>query len=124
MITIKLTDNSGPLVLPTLAPPLAESTIEGATDVQTLDNNISTYFTANKRQWVQQWPYMSEADFNVLKAYYDRQWTDYKYPLVTIDYYDITDVPCRMYLDPKNVIDNCGTVQDVSVTFRETRQLP
>lgn len=122
-MNVELTDNSGSMVLPALAPPLTTSTIEGATDVQTLDNNVSTYFTANKRQWTVKWDYMSEADFNALKAYYDAQWTEYQYPLLTIEHYSISAVPVRMYLDPQEAVDNCGTVQGVSVTFRETRQL-
>jgi len=123
MITIELTNNSGSLVLPALAPPLTTTTVEGATDVQTLDNNVSTYFTANKRQWTQKWDYMSEADYNALKAYYDSQWTEFKYPLLTIDHYGVSNVPVRMYMDERNTIDNCGTVENVSTTFRETRQL-
>lgn len=123
MIEIQLTDNSESLVLPILAPPLGISTIEGATDVQTLDNNISTYFTDNKRRWDHTWSYLSEEDFNKIKAFYDRQWTDYKYPLLTIDHYEVSDVPVRMYLEPRNVVDNCGNVENVTVSFRETRQL-
>lgn len=124
MIIIELTDSTGKLTLPPLAPPLKTTPIEGAKDVQTLDNNISTYLTANKRQWGHIWPYMSEDDFNALKGYYDRQWTDYKYPLLTIGHYNIINVPVRMYLEAQNTIDYCGTVESVTVTFRETRQLP
>lgn len=123
MITIELTDQNDTLVLPLLSPPLSETTIEGAQDVQTLDNNISTYFTANKREWTHTWPYLSKSEFDSIKAFYDRQWTDYKYPLLTIDHLNVSDVPVRMYISPQNIIDNCGTVENVEVRFRETRQL-
>lgn len=123
MIVLILANNAGSLTLELPSPPVTTTTVEGATDVQTLDNNVSTYFTTNKRQWLYQRDSMSESAFNELKAIYDAQWTEFRYPLLSIAHYGISDVPVRMYLESRNAIDNCGTVEDVSVTFRETRQL-
>jgi hypothetical protein len=121
---IKLEDDTGEYILPELEIPLEEETIENATDVQTLDYNIYTDFISQKRQWTHEWAYMSESEFNQLKAIYDRQFTTYKYPLMTIEYYDLYNIPVRLKINAKKVIDNCGTIQGVSVTFRETAQLP
>lgn len=123
MIEIQLTDNSTTQTLPRLAPPFTEATVEGSRDVTTLDMNVSTYFTYNKRQWSHTWSYITEDEFNTIKGFYDRQFTEFAYPLLTVNELDITDVPVRMYLTPKRIIDNCLTVQDVTVTFRETDQL-
>jgi hypothetical protein len=123
-ITIELTDDVGTNVLPTLNVPLTEAPIEGTTDIVTLDNNMSTYFTFKKRLWSHTWSYMTEDDFNILKGYYDRQFTLYQYPLLSIDYLSVSDIPVRMTLSPRSIIDNCGTVQDVEVTFRESAQMP
>ena len=127
MIELSLTDNSTTLTMPLLSPPLSEAVLEGSTDVVTLDMNVSTYFTYNKRMWSHTWSYLSEADYNIVKGFYDRQFTLYKYPLLTISgagSANVTNVPVRMTIDPRNIIDNCGTVQNVSVTFRESRQMP
>ena len=127
MIQLTLTDSSTSKVLPLLSPPLSVDTVEGATDVVTLDMNVSTYFTYNKSLWTHEWSYMSESDFNDLKGFYDRQFTLYKYPLLTITgtgAADVTSVPVRMTLNPRQIIDNCGTVEKVQVSFRESRQMP
>lgn len=122
-MNIKLTDSTGTTEWGILSPPLQEATIEGAVDVKTYDNNISTYFTANKRQWSHTWPLMTESEYNALRAYYDRQWTDFKVPLLSLDHYSISLLPVRMYMEPKDVIDNCGRVENVTIRLRETRQL-
>lgn len=121
MKTITLSDDTATLELPPLEVGFATSTIESAQDVQTADNNISTYFTPNKRQWTHTWNYLSEAQFNEIKGFYDRQFTLYKYPLLTVGDDDVTNVPVRMYLDPKRVIDDCNIIQGVTITLRETR---
>lgn len=123
MIEIELTDNSTTATLPRLAPPFTETPLEGSQDVVTLDMNMSTYFTYNKREWSHTWPYVTEDEYNVIKGFYDRQFTDFSYPLLTVGEVGINDVPVRMTILPKNIIDNCLTVQNVTVTFRETRQL-
>jgi hypothetical protein len=85
---------------------------------------MSTYFTYNKRQWAVEMAYMSEAEFNTLKGFYDRQWTLFQYPLLSIDHFSVVNIPVRMYLDTQNVIDNCGTIENVQVRFRESIQMP
>ena len=126
MISILLTDDVSSLEIKKLEVPLDETIIENATDTQTLDGNVSTdfiYTAPNKRQWSHTWAYMSNEDYIELKAFYDRQFTLYKYPLFSCDFYSISQVPVRMSMTKKSIIDNCGTVQGVEVTFRETEQL-
>lgn len=123
MYAIELTDGTTSATMPLLHVPLSQSNVEGAVDVQTLDNNVYTDFVALKRFWAHTWRYMKESDFNTLKGFYDRQFTLFAYPRLTITELGVVDVPVRMTLSPQNIIDNCGTVEDVEVTFRETRQL-
>lgn len=122
MIKLNIQDSTSSLDLPILEVPLAESTIELATDIQTLDGNVYTDFISQKRSWSHTWVYMSLSDYNLLRGFYDRQFTLFKYPLLTIDFYSISAVPVRMYIDKKSIIDNCGTLGGVTVTFRETAQ--
>ena len=120
MITLKLTDSTASLVLNIPEVPIAEDTIENATDVQTLDFNVYTDFIAQKRQWTHTWKYLSEDDYNALRGFYNRQFTLFAFPKFTIDYYGIIDVPVRMALNTKNTIDNCGEIADVTIILRET----
>ena len=121
MKTLILSDDNATVELQALEVPFTTSTIESSQDVQTADNNISTYFTPNKRQWSHTWRYLSEEQFNELKGFYDRQFTLYKYPLVSIPEDGVENIAVRMYLDPKRVVDDCGVVENTSITLRETR---
>lgn len=121
-IEMILTDDVATETLPPLEVPLTVTPLDGTQDVQTADNNISTYFTFRKKEWSHTWAYLTEDEFNLLKAFYDRQFnlTILKYPRLSIPYYSVSNVPVRMYLSPQDIIDNCGTVQNVTVTFRES----
>jgi len=124
MIELILTDSTTTLTLPILEVPLTEIPIEKSTDVENLLGDVKTYFVTQKRQWVHTWSYLSQSNYDALRAFYDRQLTLFEYPLLTIDYYTITNVPVRMTINQKDIYNNCGGVKDVQVTFRETAQLP
>jgi hypothetical protein len=120
---ITITDSVDTMTIEFPSPPLSESIIEGATDVQTLDMNVYTDFFASKRLWSDVLPYMTETEFNQLKGFYDRQFSLWEYPTISIPDLNVTDVVVRMNLTPRMVIDNCGTVENVEVSFRETVQM-
>lgn len=122
-IELRLVDDTDDWTLPLLQIPLTENTIENATDVQTLDGNVHTNFIGRKRSWQHNWYQLSEADFNRLKGFYERQFTLFKYPRIYISYYTVNNIPVRMTLNPKTIIDNCGTVRNVTITLRETTQI-
>lgn len=111
--------------LPALGVPLTETPIENATDVVTADNNVYTTFavSSNKRGWELRFDILKEADYNLVRAIYDDQWITYEYPTLSIPYYGIEDVPVRMSINPKEVFNHCGDVQNVIITLRESVQL-
>lgn len=122
MYQIVLTDDTTSATLATLNIPLQETIIEGAVDVTTLDMNLYTDFTGKKRLWSNPWAYMTEAEFLTLKGFYDRQFTLLKFPLITIEELGVEDVPVRLSMSPRQIIDHCGTVENVEASFRETVQ--
>ena len=123
MIEIILQDNTTTLTLPVLNVPLQEDTIENAVDVQTLDYNIYTDFINQKRKWTHTWEFLSDTDYNSIKGFYDRQFTLFRYPTLTISYYGITSIPVRLNLNTKNIINTCGMVNSITLVMRETTQL-
>lgn len=123
MYDIILEDSTGQATMPPSEVPLTVSTLEGAVDVQTLSFDVYTDFITQKRLWSHTWAYMTAAEYEILKSYYDRQFIDFTYPRLTIQAEEVSDVVVRMTLSPKNIIDNCGTLEGVTVTFRETKQL-
>lgn len=120
---ITISDTVDTMTIDYPAPPLTEAIIEGATDVTTLDMNLYTDFFAQKRVWEDTLDFMTETDFNQLKGFYDRQFTLWLYPTITISDLSVSDVVVRMELTPRRVIDNCGTVENVRFSFRETVQM-
>lgn len=124
-VQIILSDDTTTATLQALEVPLSQDTIDNNVEVVTLDNNLSVYIVpgADKQVWSHTWRYMSEADYNTLRGFRDRQRVHFKYPLLTITALGFTDVPVYMTLNPKNIIDHCVTVKDVTAVFRESAQI-
>lgn len=120
---ITISDSVDEMTIQFPSPPLIEEIIEGAADVETLDLNVYTDFFATKRNWSDTLQVMSEADFNQLKGFYDRQWTLWQYPTISIPDLGVNDVVVRMNLSPRRVKDRCGRVENVTMSFRETVQM-
>lgn len=124
MITASLTNINGVLQLPRLQVPFTTATIESATDVTTLDGNIYTDFIRQKRKWTITYTVLTEDQYNAVRAYYDQQFiTPWAYPLLSVPYFDIDNVPVRMYMNDKEVWKDCGDVQNIVITLRESRQI-
>lgn len=122
MIQISLSDTTGTSVLEAVEVPLIQETIEGAVDVETLSYDVYTDFITTKRLWTHKWAYMSLADYQTMIGYYERQFTLFQYPQLSISELGIDNITVRMTVNPKRIIDNCQTVQDVTVSWRETKQ--
>lgn len=109
-------------------PPLERNFInknlENAADVTTLDNSMYTDFVSNNfDEWRMRWDSVTEAEYAVIRADYDAQFTDFEYPILSIPYYSVSNVPARMYINEKNIYNNCGSIEGLEVIFRETSQL-
>lgn len=123
---LKLTDNTGQQTLPELEVPFTIGSFEGSADITTLSFNVYTDFITQKRTWTQTYAYITKEEYAIIKGYYDRQFTDYAYPRLSIEgseNNDVTDVVVRMTMTAQNIIDDCETVSDITINFRETRQL-
>lgn len=123
-ITASLTNTNGTLQLPPIEQQFLNAPIENAVDVQTLDGNIYTDFTSQKAQWQFNYDSLTQEQYDAIRAFYDAQFTLYSYPELSIPFYALSDKAVRMSINEKDIWDNCGSVQNVQVTFRETDQLP
>lgn len=111
--------------MPPIEQEFLQTPIDIAEDIVTLDNSLYTDFTGNRHSsWTYNYESLTQAQYDALKASYDDQFEAYQYPLLSIPFYSVEDVPCRMYINERNIWDNCGSVQNVQITFRETSQLP
>lgn len=124
-ITATLTDNTGTLTLPDIEVPLKTEFIDIATDVVTVSNDLYTDLVGNRRRrWTFNYSSLTEQQYDDIKAYYDNQFVTYQYPTLSIPFYSVTDVIVRMNINDQDVYNDCGNVENVIVTFRETAQLP
>lgn len=124
MYKIFLTDSAGVHELPELEVPLTRVKNEKMTTVEPLSANVYDQYIATKRTWTHTWAYLTAEQFDLLDEIYERMKSERTYPLLTIDGENVEDLVVRYDLSAKNIIDNCGDVQGVTVTFRETRQRP
>lgn len=121
--TIYLTDSAGVHQLPELEIPLTRVKNEKMTTVEPLSGNVYDDFIATKRVWSHTWAYLSKAEYDLLDEIYERMKDEWTYPDLTIDDENVTNVVVKYELGAKNIIDDCGMVSDVTVSFRETKQL-
>jgi hypothetical protein len=123
-ITATLTNDNGSLQLPAIEKQFLHAPLENAVDIQTLDGNIYTDFTSQKASWEFNYDSLTEDEYDAIRAFYDAQFTLLAYPLLSIPFYSLTNRSVRMYINEKDIWNNCGAVQNVKLTFRETDQLP
>jgi len=121
--TIYLTDSAGTHELPPLEVPLTRVKNEITTTVTPLSGNVYDDFLATKRVWSHTWAFLSKDEYDLLDAIYERMKSEFTYPQLTIDGEDVTDLVVKFTLGPKDIIDDCGNVSGVTVSFQETRQL-
>jgi len=119
-----LTDDFGSDIFTGSVIPLSINPVNMDVVVTTLDNNTTRYIFPEKSSWSYPFDFMDEVQWVKLKGYYDRMRTYYRLPYLSIPGESLSEQAVDMVLSGKQIVDNCGTVQDVTVTFRETAQYP
>lgn len=125
-ITITITDTQQTATFDLLDAPLISSPIIAETDVRTIDNNISTYYTGSRRGFTVNFGYMDDNAYAILVGFRDRQYTNLKYPTITFagaSNLPSTAITAKMVLNEQRIINNCGLVEGVSADFRESKQM-
>ena len=125
-ITLTITDTSVTQTYGVLMAPVVSSPIITETDVQTVDGNISTYYNSTKQSFTIQLGDMTQDEYSVLKGFIARQYSNLKYPVITITgaiNLNVTNMVAKMVLNDQNVVTNCGLVEGVQVVFRESKQI-
>lgn len=125
-ITLTITDTSVTQTYGVLMAPVVSSPIITETDVQTRDGNISTYYNSTKQSFTVQLGDMTQDEYSVLKGFIQRQYQNLKYPAITITgaiNLNVSNMVAKMTLNEQSVVTNCGTVEGVQLTFRESKQL-
>lgn len=127
MIQLTIQDSTDQMAFDaTLITPITLSPIINEADVETIDGNISTYYGSTKRQYDVQVMAMDQESYASLKGFVTRQYQNLRYPQISITgatTLDVTNMTAKMTLSNTEVINSCGVVNNIRLTFRESKQL-
>lgn len=128
MIQLTIQDNNDAMTFDaTLITPIVLNPIINETDVETIDGNISTYYGSTKRQYEVELMAMDQESYASLRAFVTRQYANLKYPQITVTgdaNLGVTNMTAKMTLSSTEVVNACGLVDGIRLTFRESKQLP
>lgn len=128
MITITIQDSEDTMTFTAMiTSPINYAPVITETDVQTIDGNISTYYGSTKRNYEIEIGWMDSDEYARLVAFRDRQYANLKYPQVTItgdQNLNVTSMVAKLTLGTQYTVDQCGLVEDISITLRESKQMP
>ena len=122
-LTLTITDDQETVTYDLLEVPFTKANETGTSDVTVLSGNVYTDYVYHKFRLDHTWAVMSEDEFLEIEGFYNRQFSLNKYPRVTVPELGIDNVPCRMKLSDRKIISNCGLVEKVKISLRETVQL-
>ena len=122
-LTLTITDEHDSVTYELLEVPFTKVNETGTSDVTVMSGNVYTDYVYRKFRLDHTWAVMTEDEFLKLEGFFNRQFSLYKYPLVSVPELGIDNVPCRMKLGDRKIISNCGLVEKVKISLRETAQL-
>lgn len=128
MISLTIQDSEDSMTFTTpLSAPIVLTSIINEADVETVDGNISTYYGSTKRQYTFKIAWLDAETYGSLQAFRDRQYSNLKYPRITVDgapNLNVTDMTAKLTLNDQEVTNNCGLVENITLAFRESKQMP
>lgn len=128
MISLTIQDSEDIMDITNLiASPVTLTPIINEADVETIDGNISTYYGSTKRQYEFKIGWMDASEYARLIAFRDRQYTSLKYPIVSVigaTNLNVQNMAAKMTVNEQSVVNNCGIVENITITFRESKQMP
>lgn len=122
-LTLTITDDVASVTYNLLEVPFTKSRETGTSDVTVLNGNIYTDYIYQKFKLEHTWAVMTADEYRELEGFYNRQFTLHKYPRVTVLDLGIENVVCKLELGDQDIINNCGWVEKVKISLRETSQL-
>lgn len=84
----------------------------------TLDGQMFTDFTNNRRAWAVGWQKLLAADYDTIRALYDAQYTTESIPIVQIPEYGIT-APMKLVISERNIRLNGEIIEGFTLTLKE-----
>lgn len=114
---IIVTDSAGTTVLP-LYSTLKEQIDAIESENITLDGSMYTDFTSNRRAWAVGFEKLKAADYDTIRAIYNRQYLNETIPTVQLVEYGIV-APMKFVISDRNIRLNGEIIEGFTLTLKE-----
>lgn len=105
-----------------ISSPFTETPNFGETTTRVLSGNIYTDYTYIKRTWTNNFGVLTDLEYRELWDFVYRQYIVNSYPRLTLSDGSATNVPVKISIDKRDVVNLCGDVYNVRLTMIETGQ--
>lgn len=102
--------------------PLTIKDVEGKSQNTTLSGDVYVDFVYNKKNIDFKLFNLSSTDYATIRGFYDRQFTNNRFPTITITELGITDMVVLMSIGEREINSQCITTDSITLNFRETVQ--
>lgn len=122
-LTLTITDDNTSKTYTLLPSPFNKKRIMGKSRVLTQSGDVYTDYVYNKFEFEYEWAFLSADEYAALEGFFNRQYSLNKYPHITIPELGVESMVAEMELSDQSIINQCGMVEAVKVSFRESTQL-
>ena len=122
-LTLTITDDNTSITYALLPSPFNKKREIGKSEVLVASGDIYTDYTYKKFEFEYEWGFLSAEEYAVLEGFFNRQYELHKYPRITILELGVENMVVKMELGDQVIVNNCGMVENVKVSFRESTQL-
>lgn len=102
--------------------PLTIKDVEGKSQNTTLSGDVYVDFVYNKKSIDFKLFNLSASDYEAIRGFYNRQFTNNRFPTITITELGITDLVVFMTMGNREINSQCIKTDSISLNFRETVQ--
>lgn len=122
-LTLTITDDNTSITYAILPSPFHKKREIGKNEVLTASGDVYTDYVYKKFEFEYEWGFFTAEEYAVLEGFFNRQYELNKYPRISIPELRVENMVAKMELSNQSIINNCGMVEKVKVSFRESSQL-
>lgn len=105
-----------------LGSPFTITDNEGKSQNTTLDGNVFVDYAYSKKSFTVDIFNLSTTDYADIRAFYDYQFTNARFPVISIPELNISEMPVYMEISSRNIVNQCLMTDRLTLKFRETTQ--
>lgn len=122
-LTLTITDDDTSINYTLLPSPFNKKREIGKSEVLVVSGDIYTDYVYKKFEFEYEWGFLTAEEYAILEGFFNRQYSLNKYPRISIPELGVDNMVAKMELSDQSIINNCGMVEKVKVSFRESTQL-